>query len=89
MFYREIMKVGRHVLSLPGSLRNDGWFVYAVPAERTPAALELWWVNHETEEAVEYARLGDLVEPTKFPYSMHEDQARGKELCDARFWVDA
>ena len=84
MTYQEIYRNGKHIVGMPDH-SYDGWFIYAAQSQYAPNAWELYWINHDTEECVEYCRLGDLVNPTKFPYSMHEDPVRGKALCDARF----
>lgn len=92
--YEQIRRAGRHVIGLPfNSFRlaeeNSNWFVYAAPMDlwgNKQKFVTLFWVNHDTEEAVEYCSGFDrIIDPTCYPYGMHANRETGQRLVDARF----
>ena len=92
--YAQIHKAGKHVIGLPWNSfalaeENNDWFVYAAPMDtygNPTKYLTLFWINHETGEAVRYCDMFDhVIDPTRYPYSMHSDSEEGSKLVDNRF----
>lgn len=71
MTYAKLMKEGKLIAQIKQpnhefDIDNDNnWFCYAIPYGSMPNTLELYWINHITEQVCEYMDVctGAVIDP--------------------------